>query len=191
MLLANKGIHKNQQCFIVVDSASFIRPHSLRQSGLHCFVTCNYLRCFQFLKNITFRPYMYGHWRLQNIFRDGENTVFHPERTCMPNHMDKNITFKPQSFWVSGPYPPNGILETRKREGESHLLCWVPRKELTSITGSGGKSPTLLGPSQGANLNHWIWWGSHLLCWVPRKELTSITGSGGEVTYSIGSLAKS
>jgi hypothetical protein len=52
-----------------------------------------------------------------------------------------------QNYWVSGFRPPSGIPNTRKQrfgnwicfrpqvKGERHLRCWVPHKELTSITG--------------------------------------------------------
>jgi hypothetical protein len=40
------------------------------------------------------------------------------------------------------------------REG-SHLLCWVPQKELTAITlDEVKKTPTLLGSLERPNLSH-------------------------------------
>jgi hypothetical protein len=52
--------------------------------------------------------------------------------------------------------------------GERHLLCWVPQKELTSITAPGGR---------------------HLLCWVPQKVLLQSLHLEGDI-YSVGSLRK-
>jgi hypothetical protein len=48
-------------------------------------------------------------------------------------------------------------------EGGRRLLCWVPLKELTSINVPdylfrwGRETPTLLGPFERANPNHWTW----------------------------------
>jgi hypothetical protein len=50
-----------------------------------------------------------------------------------------------QNHWDFGPCPLFGILKTRKHfgkwicvrpqvRGSGHLLCWVPQKELTSVT---------------------------------------------------------
>jgi hypothetical protein len=55
-----------------------------------------------------------------------------------------------QNYWVFGLCPLSTILETRKHRvsetGSVSILRW-------------GKTPTLLSPSERADLNHWIrWW---------------------------------
>jgi hypothetical protein len=53
-----------------------------------------------------------------------------------------------QNYWVFALFPSSGILETIKHDvsetGSVSVLGW-----------EGRKTPTQLGPLEGANLNHW------------------------------------
>jgi hypothetical protein len=51
-----------------------------------------------------------------------------------------------QNYWVFGPCPSSGILETKKDN--------VSETGSVLSSGEGGKTPTLLGPLERANHNH-------------------------------------
>jgi hypothetical protein len=53
-----------------------------------------------------------------------------------------------QNYWVFGPCPSSGIIETRKHN--------VPETGVFSSSGERGETPTLLGSLERANFNHWI-----------------------------------
>jgi hypothetical protein len=53
-----------------------------------------------------------------------------------------------QKYWGFGLFPSSGILGTRKHDVSETASVSVLRCD-------GGKTPTQLGPSDRANLNHW------------------------------------
>jgi hypothetical protein len=71
------------------------------------------------------------------------------------------VVYNTQNYWGFGLFPSSIILETRKHvleTGSASILRW------------GGKTPTQLGPLEGANLDHWMmekvqkprFWSKHL-----------------------------
>jgi hypothetical protein len=57
------------------------------------------------------------------------------------------MLYNTQNYWVFGLCPSSGILEPREHVSENG--CFHPQ------VGGGGKIPTVLGPLERANLNHW------------------------------------
>jgi hypothetical protein len=90
------------------------------------------------------------------------------------------MVYNTQNYWVFGLCPLSSILETRKHN-VSETGCFH-----SQVRGAGGKTPTLLGPIERANLNYK----------VTRKHNVSETGSvsvlrwEGEDTYSVGAIRK-
>jgi hypothetical protein len=62
-----------------------------------------------------------------------------------------------QYYWGSGPCPSSGIKK---------LECNISKRDLFPSSGEGRKTPTLLGPLERANLNHWV---SAALCKGPYR----------------------
>jgi hypothetical protein len=57
------------------------------------------------------------------------------------------MTYNTQNYWVSGLCPLSGILNTRKHN--------VSETGPVSVLMGVKETPTLLGPLERANLNHW------------------------------------
>jgi hypothetical protein len=58
------------------------------------------------------------------------------------------MVYKTQNYWVFGLCPSSGILEAK------NTTFW--KMDLFPSSGEGEVTPTLLGPLERANLNHWI-----------------------------------
>jgi hypothetical protein len=57
------------------------------------------------------------------------------------------MVYKTENYRGFGPFASSGILETRKHD--------VSKTGYISVLIVGGKTPTQLGPLEGANVNHW------------------------------------
>jgi hypothetical protein len=58
------------------------------------------------------------------------------------------MVYNTQNYWVFGLFPSSGILGTRKTQRFGNWICFRPQVR-------GEETPTLLGPLDRANLNHW------------------------------------
>jgi hypothetical protein len=58
------------------------------------------------------------------------------------------MVYNTQNYWVFGLFPSSCILEIREHS-VSETICFHPQVRR-------GKIPTLLGPLERVNLNHWI-----------------------------------
>jgi hypothetical protein len=70
------------------------------------------------------------------------------QATSFIAHRGRSIsTYYSQNYWISGLCPSSGILKTKKHN--------VSETGSVSVLRGEGKTPTLLGPIERTNLNHW------------------------------------
>jgi hypothetical protein len=90
----------------------------------------------------------------------------------------------PRNYWVFGICPSSGILKSTEHN--------VSETVSVSVLRWGRKTPTLLGPLERANLNHWTYTAGHYLLivsvplvWVPAIYSYNNSKCGTEATKRI------